>query len=91
MYQQNVSYLVEHSDLGTKNLNEILPDNCLKNTKMATTVSKFSKIFRGSMSPDQLRTFFILKMLQNNLTEKTTLDNISKFGALFLKKFLITP
>ena len=38
-------YLVKHSDLEAKNLSS-------KSTKMATTVCKFLKIFRGSMSPD---------------------------------------
>ena len=69
-----------------------LPKNCSKSSKMATSVCKCSKIFRGSMPPDPPRAFFILNMLQNNSAGKNfTLENMSKFGALFLKKFLNTP
>ena len=40
---------------------------------MATTVRKFSKIFRGSMLPDPPKAFFILNMLQNISAEKLPL------------------
>ena len=56
---------------------------------MAPTVCKFSKIFRGSMPPDTPKIFFILSILQNHSAKKkTTLENMSKFGVLSLKKFL---
>ena len=42
---------------------ENLPKTYSKSTKMATTVCKISKIFRGSMPPDPSRNFFILNML----------------------------
>ena len=40
---------------------------------MATTVCKFSKIFRGRHAPGPPRAFFILNMLQNNSAEKMRL------------------
>ena len=37
---------------------------------MAIAVCKFSKFFRGSMSPDPLHSFLFLNVLQINFTEK---------------------
>ena len=53
-----------------KKIRQNLPKNCLKSTKMVTTVCKLSKIFRGSMPPDPPRAFFILNMLQNDSAGK---------------------
>ena len=40
-----------------KKFKQNLPKICSKSTKMVTTVCKFSKIIRGSMSPDRLEPF----------------------------------
>ena len=40
---------------------------------MATTVCKFSKMFRGSKPPYSLRVFFILHMLQNSSAKNVRL------------------
>ena len=53
-----------------KKFKQNLLKNCLTSAKMTTPVYKFSKNFQGSMSPDPLRVFFILNMLQNNSAEK---------------------
>ena len=49
-----------------KKFKQNLPKNCLKSTKIASTVSKFLKIFWGSMPLDPLKAFYILNLLQNN-------------------------
>ena len=66
MYEQK---LLHHRLFGEtlrirgKNFKQNLPETCSKRTKMAITVCKFSKLFRGSMPPDPPRAFFILNML----------------------------
>ena len=70
MYAHNASYLVKHSDLGTKNFHQNLPKNCSKSTKMVTAACKFPKIFWESMPQDPPRAFLILNMLQNNFAGK---------------------
>ena len=52
---------------------------------MAIKSCKLSKCFRGSMTPDPLESFLLLK-----LPEKTTLEKVTKFDAPCLKKFLNT-
>ena len=64
-----------------KKFKQNLPKNCLKSTTMATTVCKFSKIFRGSMSPDPLEPFLFSICFKIILHEKYTLDNIANLGA----------
>ena len=50
---------------------------------MATTVCKFSKIFRGSMPPDSPRAVFILNILENDSArKKNALENVANLGAL---------
>ena len=54
---------------------------------MATTIRKFSKIFRGSMPPAPPRVFFILNMLQNNSAgKKLRLKICHKCGISSLKE-----
>ena len=53
-----------------KNFKQNLPKNCSRSTKMATTVRKFSEVFRGRMNPYPPRAFFILYVLQNNSAGK---------------------
>ena len=48
--------------------------NCSKSTKMATTVYKFSKIFRGSMPPDSLESFSFSICFKVILPETTTFE-----------------
>ena len=75
-----------------KKFKQNLTKNCSKNTKMVTTVCKLSKIFRGSIAPDPPRAFFILKMQQIILREKTTLENVKIWYRYpSQKKFLNTP
>ena len=70
---------------------QTVSENCSKSAKMSITVCKFSKIFRGSMPSDPLESFLLLKLLEINCREKTELEKVTKFGALFLKKILNTP
>ena len=74
MCEQIVLYLVKHSELGSKNLNTILPENDLKSTKIAVAACKFSQIFLGSMPPDPPRAFLCLNQLQIISAEQNTLD-----------------
>ena len=53
---------------------------------MATTVSKFSKIFRGNMPPDPPTAFFILNVLQNNSARKNTLAKYVKIWCALPEK-----
>ena len=46
-----------------KKFEQNLPKNCSKSAKMATTVCKFLKIFRGACPRTPLEPFFILNML----------------------------
>ena len=56
-----------------KKFKQNLPKTCSKSTKIATTIRKFSKFFRGSKPPDLPRAFFILNLLHNNSAEKLRL------------------
>ena len=58
MCDQNVSYLVKDLELEAKKLNRICHKNCSKSAKMAITVSKFLKTFRGSIPLDPLEPDF---------------------------------
>ena len=68
-YEQNVSYLVKHSDLGAKNLNKICLKFVQKVLKWPLQFVQFQK-FSGGTGP--LRAFFILNMLQNKSAGKKT-------------------
>ena len=46
-----------------KKFKQDFPKKDPKSAKMATTVRKFSKIFRESMPPDPFKAFFILNIL----------------------------
>ena len=53
-----------------------------KNIKMAITVNKFSKFFRGSMLPDLFTLLLLLKLLIINFAgKKLRLKKVRKFGA----------
>ena len=57
------------------------PENFSKNTKIAIGIAicKFSKNFRGSMPPNPLEPFLILKLLKiNSAKKKTTLEKVTK-------------
>ena len=41
---------------------------------MAIAVCQFSKIFQGSMPPDPLESFLVLKLLKNHSAGKNTLE-----------------
>ena len=71
-----------------KTVKQNLPEKCIKCTEMANAVSKFSNMFRGSMSPDPLDSLCSSICLQLILPEKSTLEKMSKFGATSLNKFL---
>ena len=86
MFEQNASYLVKHSDLGAKNLHKICLKIVQEVLKLATTVSKFSKIFRSSTPPDPPYSLFILNMLQINSAKNTTLEMYVKFWWLLSEK-----
>ena len=58
MWGQNTLYLAKDSELGVKKLKKLYLENCSKSTKTAITVSKFKKIFRGSMTLDSLDSYF---------------------------------
>ena len=74
MCEQNVSYLVKDLELEAKKLNRICHKSCSKSSKLAITVSKFLKTFRGSIPPDPPRAIFLfLNLLQINFPEKNTL------------------
>ena len=64
-----------------------LLENCSKSTKMAITVGKFSKTFRGNKPPDPMESLLLLKLLKINSAGKTTLEKVTKFDAPSLKKF----
>ena len=69
---------------------QTLPENCSKSTKMAITVRKFSKNFRGSMPWTLLESFLVPKLLKINSAGKNMLEKGTKIGAS-LKKILNTP
>ena len=71
-----------------KKVKQNLSEKCLKCTAIANAVSKFSNMFRGSMSPYPLDSFCSSICLQIILPEKSTLGEMSKFGATFLNKCL---
>ena len=80
MCEQNVPYLVKDLELEAKKLNKICHKNCSKSSKMAITVSKFLKTFRGSIPPDPPRAIFLfLNLLQINFPEKNTLKKCKNF------------
>ena len=74
-----------------QNYEQTLPENCSKSAKMTITVCKFSNNFQGSMPPDPLESFLLLKLLEITLPGKIALEKVTKFGVLFLKKILNTP
>ena len=92
MHEQNASYLVKHSDLGAKNFNKISLKIVQKILKWPLQFVNFQKI-SGRACPRTPRSYFNLKMLQNDSAEKKKLPwkNMSKFGATTLKIFLNTP
>ena len=57
-----------------KKFKQNLSENHLKSTKITITACKFSKIFRGSMSPNPLEPFLCLNELQISSAEKNTLE-----------------
>ena len=75
--------------LRSQKYEQTLPVNCLKSTKMAITVCKFSK-FSGEACPrTPLESFLLLSCLKLTLPalpEKNKLKKVAKFGAPFLKK-----
>ena len=64
MRKQNASHWAKHSELGLKHFKQNLPENYSKSTKVAIAACKFSKFFRGGMSPDPLELFLFLNQLQ---------------------------
>ena len=65
MCEQNASYLAKLSELGSKNFKQKLPESYSKSTKIAITSCEFSKLFRGSMSPDPPRAFLVFQKPSN--------------------------
>ena len=63
MYEQNASYLVQHSELRAKNLNKICLKLVQKVLKWPQQHEKILENFRGSMLPDPHTAFLILNML----------------------------
>ena len=57
-----------------KKFEQNLSENHLKSTKITITARKFSKIFRGSMSPNPLEPYLCLKELQISSAERNTLE-----------------
>ena len=78
MCEQNASYLVKDSKLGVKNLNSIFLKNCTKSTKMAITLSKFSKNFRGIVPRTPLELFLFLDLPRSNSAGKKSLPPLKK-------------
>ena len=70
----------KHSDLGAKIFKQNLPKNYSKSAKMATTVFKFSKIFRESMPPEPPKAFLFSVCFKMILHEKNTLENMANLG-----------
>ena len=93
MHEQNVSYLVKHSELGAKILTEFAR-KLLKRIKMTITLCEFSKICRGSMPPHPPGPFPFLNSLHINFAKKKKkkkrLKNVQSLVPL-PKKILITP
>ena len=80
MCEQNVSYLVKDLELEAKKLNKICHKNCSKSAKMAITVSKFLKTFRGSIPPDPLEPYFCSSIcLKLTFRKKNTLKKCKNF------------
>ena len=68
-----------------------LPENYSKSTKIAITVCKFSKLFRGSMPPTH-NLFLFLNQLEISCAEKKNAGkNVEIMPPLPLLKFLATP
>ena len=59
--------------------NQNAPENCLRSTKIATTVCKISKI-PGKHAPGPPIGLFIFNMLQNNSARRITLEIYVEFG-----------
>ena len=77
MCEQNVLYLVKDLELEAKKLNRICHKNCSKSSKMAITVSKFLKTFRGSIPQDPLEPYFCSSIrFKLTLRKKTRLKNV---------------
>ena len=90
MCEKIASYLAKHSELGSKNFKQNLPENYSKNTKIAITACKFLKFLRGSMPPNPLKIFLFLNQFQICSVEKKI--HLKKYGniGLPLLKFLAT-
>ena len=79
--------MVKHSKLGAQHLNKICMKIVQKVLKWPLQYRNFQKIFEGE--PPELFLFSIcFKIIRE---EKTTPENMSKFGAPSLKKILHTP
>ena len=95
MCEQKASHLANHSELGSKILNQICLKIIQKLTKIAITTCKCSKFFRGSMPPDPLKPFLFLNQLQISSAKKKIyiyiyLKKCENYAPSLLK-FLATP
>ena len=89
--ERHVSIPVKHSKLGAKNFNKVSSKSVQIALKWPLQYMNF-KNFSGEHAPGPSGAIFCsstcFKLI---LPEKTTLEQMLKFGVLFLKKFLITP
>ena len=65
MCVQNASYLVQHSQLRVKFLTKFFLKIVQKALKMAITLRKFSKTFRGSMPPYPTGAVFVSQLARS--------------------------
>ena len=81
MYEQNASYLLQHSELGSKNFNKIWLKFVQKVLKWPLQYVNFQKFSGGACLRTPLQPFFILNMLENNSAEKLPLKYMSNLGS----------
>ena len=74
-YTDKMRYIWETLRFRGKKFKQNLRKNCSKSTKMATTVCKFLKIFRGSLPPDPPQPFLFSICFEIILPENT-LENM---------------
>ena len=90
MSEQNASYLVKHSEIGSKKFKQNLPENYSKSTKVTITACQFSNYLWGSMPTDPQKLFVSLKLNQLQIcsAEKNTLEkNVEIMAPLSFKIF----
>ena len=85
-----VSIPVKHSELGAKNFKEVCPKTVENALKWPLLFVNFQKI-SGEHARGPSGAFLFLNLLQIHSAGKTTLEKMSKFEALCLKKAFDYP